>query len=165
MANCAPAESADSSPKVARKSDRPSKASLVVTVEQKQDVLLTTRDDLKQNVDEVLFSLRVPNQLLYQWYRKVSNKMDYLPLLNASIVDAWVVAVGSDSEGLSQELYRRPGQCSCNCLFCVLVCFSFFISTCRKLASEVKKLKGSLRESLLKKSFLLSVYRGDTISP
>ena len=64
----------------------------MVTVEGKQDVLLTTRDDLKQ-CNEVLFSLRIPNRLLYEWY-KVINRMDYLPLLNASIVDG-VVAVNN----------------------------------------------------------------------
>ena len=79
MANCAPAESAASSPTVARKPGRPSKVlasegePLVVTAERKQDILLTTQDDLKQ-CNEVLFSLRVPNQLLYEWYRKVSNR-------------------------------------------------------------------------------------------
>ena len=34
-----------------------------------------------------------------------------------------------------------------------------------KLASEVKKLKGTPRESLLRKSFLLPICRGDTVSP
>jgi hypothetical protein len=87
---------------------------LVVTVEGKQDVLLTTRNDLKQ-CNEV-FSLRIPNQLLYEWYRKVSNRLDYLALLNASIVDG-VVAVSSDSEELSQKLYRRAGRCSCSVYF------------------------------------------------
>ena len=57
MASCAPAESAASSPTVPKKPGRPSKADerepLVVTVEGKQDVLLTTRDDLKQD-NEVL---------------------------------------------------------------------------------------------------------------
>ena len=54
MARCASAESAKSSPEVARKPSRPSKVLLdeeeilVVTVEGKQDVLLTTRDDYKQ---------------------------------------------------------------------------------------------------------------------
>ena len=116
MASCAP-ESSNSSPKVARKPGRPSKVllgedePLVVTVEGKQDVLLTTRDDLKHCADEVLFSLRVPNQLLYEWYGDVSNRMDYLSLLNSSIVDG-VVAVSCDSEELSQKLYRRAGHCS-----------------------------------------------------
>ena len=132
----------------------------MVTVEGKQNVLLTTRNDLKQ-CNEVLFSLRIPNRLLYEWY-KVFNRMHYLPLLNASIVDG-VVAVSNDSEELSQKLYRRAGWCSCSaCLFCILVWFSFYIG---KLASEVKKLKGTPRESLLTKSFLLPIYRGDTISP
>ena len=81
----------------------------------KQDVLLTTWDDLKQ-CNEVLFSLRVPNRLLYEWYRKVFNRLDYLPLLNASIVDG-VVAVSDDSEELSQKLYRRAGRCSCSVSF------------------------------------------------
>ena len=130
MASCAPAESAASSPTVPRKPGRPSKVDerepLVVTVEGKQDVLLTTRDDLKQ-CNEVLFSLRIPNRLLYEWYKKVFNRMDYLPLLNASIVDG-VIAVNNDSEELSQKLYRRAGQCSCSaCLFCILVWFSPFI--------------------------------------
>ena len=129
MTSCAPSESAASSPTVSRKPDRPSKVDerepLVVTVEGKQDVLLTTRDDLKQ-CNEVLFSLRIPNRLLYEWY-KVFNRMDYLPLLNASIVDG-VVAVSNDSEELSQKLYRRAGRCSCTaCLFCILVWFSPFI--------------------------------------
>lgn len=121
MASSAPAESAASSPTVARKPGRPSKVlvgegePLVVTVEGKQDVLLTTRDDLKQ-CNEVLFSLHVPNRLLYEWYRKVFNRMDYLPLLNASIVDG-VVAVSDDSEELSQKLYRRAGWCSCSVSF------------------------------------------------
>ena len=59
MASSAPAESAASSPTVAREPGRPSKVlvgegePLVVTVEGKQDVLLTTRDDLKQ-CNEVL---------------------------------------------------------------------------------------------------------------
>ena len=39
--------------------------------------------------------------------------------------------------------------------------FSLYIG---KLASEVKKLKGTPRESLLTKSFLLPICRGDTIS-
>ena len=75
MASCAPSESAETSPEVAKKLGHPSKVLLdedeilVVTVEGKQDVLLTTRDDYKWNVDEVLFSLRVPNQLLYEWYK------------------------------------------------------------------------------------------------
>lgn len=155
MASCAPAESAKggSSPKVARKPGRPSKAlldegeTLVVTVEGKQDVLLTTRDDLKQNMDEVLFSLRVPNQLLYKWYKKVSNRMDYLLLLNASTVDG-VAAVSSDSDELSQKLYRRAGQCLCIASF--VSYFVFLSSYLGKLASEVKKLKRTPRESLLK---------------
>ena len=118
MASCAPAESAASSPTVPRKPGRPSKADecepLVVTVEGKQDVL-TTRDDLKQ-CNEVLFSLRVPNRLLYEWHRKVSNRMNYLPLLNGSIVDG-VVAVSNESEELSQKLYRRAGWYSCSVSF------------------------------------------------
>ena len=40
----------------------------------------------------------------------------------------------------------------------------FFPPYLGKLATEVEKLKGSLRESLLKKSFLLPVFPGDTIS-
>ena len=55
MASCALSESANSSPKFGRKPGRPSKVFLgedeplsVVTVEGKQDVVLTTRDDLKQ---------------------------------------------------------------------------------------------------------------------
>ena len=125
MASCAPAESAASSPTVSRKPGRPSKADerepLVVAVKGKQDVLLTIRDDLKQ-CNEVLFSLRIPNRLPYEWY-KMFNRMDYLPLLNASIVDG-VVAVSNDSEELSQKLYQRAGRCSCSaCLFCILVGF------------------------------------------
>ena len=57
----------------------------------------------------VLFSLQVPNKLLYEWHGKVSDPMDYLPLLNESIVDG-VVAVSCESEELSQKLYRRAGQ-------------------------------------------------------
>ena len=64
MASCAPAESAPSSRTVPRKAGRPSKADerepVVVTVEGKQGVLLTTQDDLKQ-CNEVLISLCVPN--------------------------------------------------------------------------------------------------------
>ena len=128
MASCAPAESAASSPAVVRKPGHPSKADkrepLVVTVEGKQDVL-TTRDDLKQ-CNKVLFSLRIPNGLLYEWY-KVFNRMDYLPLLNASIIDG-VVAVSNDSEELSQKLYRRAGGCSSSaCLFSILFWFTPFI--------------------------------------
>ena len=119
MASCAPAESAASSPTVPRKPGRPSKADerepLVVTVEGKQDVLLTTRDDLKQ-CNDVLFSLRVPNRLLYEWHRKVSNRMNYLPLLNGSIDDG-VVAVSNESEEMSQKLYRRAGWYSCSVSF------------------------------------------------
>ena len=74
MASCDSVESAANSPTVARKPGRPSKVlvgegePLVVTVEGKQDVLLTTRNDLKQ-CNEVLFSLHIPNQLLPEWYR------------------------------------------------------------------------------------------------
>ena len=110
MASFAPAESANSSPEVERTRKTLGKT-LVVTIEGKQDVLFTTRDDFKENADEVLFSFCVPNQLLYEWYRKVSNRMDYLPLMNAAIVDG-VVAVSCDNEELSQKLYRRAGQCS-----------------------------------------------------
>ena len=55
MASCAPSESANSSPKFGRKPGRPSKVVpgeneplSVVTVKGKQDVVLTTQDDLKQ---------------------------------------------------------------------------------------------------------------------
>ena len=108
------AESAASSPTVARKPGHPSKVlagegePLVVTVEG-NTMFSSTWDDLKQ-CNDVLFSLRVPNQLLYEWYRKVSNRMDYLPLLNVSII-VGVIAVSYNSEELSQKLYRRAGQC------------------------------------------------------
>lgn len=81
-----------------------------MTIEGKQDVLLTTRDEFKHDENVVLFSLRIPNKLLYEWHGKVSDLMDYLPLLNASIVDG-VVAVSCESKELSQKLYRRTGQC------------------------------------------------------
>ena len=156
MASCAPAESAASSPTVAKKPGRPSRVlvgegePLVVTVKGKQDVLLTTRDDLKQ-CNEVLFSLHVPNQLLCEWYRKVSNRMDYLPLLNASIVDG-VVKVSNDSEELSQKLYRRAGQCFCSVSFASkYMVFSLYIG---KLASEVEEVKGNSTRITAEKEFL-----------
>ena len=113
----------------------------------------------------MLLSLRIPNRLLYEWYGKVSTKMEYLPLLNASIVNG-VVAVSCDSEDLSQKLYQRAGLCACS--VCVLQSkYSLSISCLciGKLSSDVKKLKGSFRESQLSKSFLLPIYQGDTIFP
>ena len=69
--------------------------------------------------------------------------------------------VNSNSEELSQKLYRTARQCSCSCLFCILVWFP--PTTSRKI-NQLFKEKGSVRESLLKR-FLLLIYRGDAVSP
>ena len=68
----------------------------------------------------------------------MSDPMDYLPLLNESIVDE-AVAVSCESEELSQKLYRRADQ------FIQVVPNLLLFSSFKlgKLSSEVKKAKGS----------------------
>ena len=66
---------------------------LEVKVEGKELALRTTRKDLQ--ADEAIFSLSVPNQLLFQWHRIAQKPRDYIPLLNDSIVDK-AVAIRPD---------------------------------------------------------------------
>ena len=68
-------------------------------VEGKELALRTTRKDYRAEASEVIFSLSVPNQLLFQWHRMVHEPRDYILLLNSSIADKAVAIQSDDSAG------------------------------------------------------------------
>ena len=67
--------------------------SLAVTVEGTE---LAESSSSRGN-EEALFCLAIPHRLLQQWRRQVKHPIDYIPLLNESIV-AEAVIVKSDCE-------------------------------------------------------------------
>ena len=48
-------------------------------VEGKELALRTTRKDYQAEANDMIFSLSVPNQLLYQCHRMVKKPRDYIP--------------------------------------------------------------------------------------
>ena len=99
---------------------------LKVKVEEKELALRTTRKDLQ--ADKAIFSLSVPNQLLFQWHRIAQKPRDYIPLPNDSIVD--------------KALAIRPDCCQVadNLAFCAI-----------RLRSQVATATSGRREVLLGK--------------
>ena len=77
----------------------PREEDLEVRVEGKELALRNTRKDYRTEASEVIFSLSVPNQLLFQWHRMVHEPRDYIPLLNSSIADKAVAIQSDDSAG------------------------------------------------------------------
>ena len=74
-------ESSSESAKQKRSRGRPRKRAslegdLKVRVEGKE---LALRKDYQAEANDVIFSLSVPNQLLYQWHRMVKKPRDYIP--------------------------------------------------------------------------------------
>jgi len=57
----------------------------------------------------MIFSLSVPNQLLYQWHRMVKKPRDYIPLLNSNITDQ-AVAIRTDCCQVADNLACRAGR-------------------------------------------------------
>ncbi len=80
---------------------------LQVTIEGKDAALQTTRDDLKRT--DVRFSLAVPNRLLVEWWKYASHPRDYIPALNAQIVDQ-AIAVRSDCDRIATNLAICAGK-------------------------------------------------------
>ena len=78
-------------------------ASLAVTVE---GIELVESSSSRGNEEEALFCLAVPHRLLQQWRRQVKHPMDYIPLLNESIV-AEAVVVKSDCDSVGAR-YHVP---------------------------------------------------------
>ena len=87
----------------------PREEDLEVRVEGKELALRTTRKDCRAEASEVIFSLSVPNQLLFQWHRMVHQPRDYIPLLNSSIADM-AVAIRSDCSQVADNLACRAGR-------------------------------------------------------
>ena len=80
-------ESSSESAKQKRSRGRPHKRAslegdLKVREEGKELALRTTRKDYQSEANDVISSLSVPNQLLYQWHRMVQKPRDYIPLVN-----------------------------------------------------------------------------------
>ena len=113
---------------------------LEVRVEGKELAIRTTRKDLQ--ADEALFSLSVPNRLLFEWHRIAQKPKDYIPLLNARIVDK-VVAIQPDCCQVADNLACRAGR----------------------LRSQVATATSGKREVLLGKCAHIPVYRGSTVAP
>lgn len=113
---------------------------LEVRVEGKELAIRTTRKDLQ--ADEALFSLSVPNRLLFEWHRIAQKPKDYIPLLNARIVDK-VVAIQPDCCQIADKLACRAGR----------------------LRSQVATATSGKREVLLGKCAHIPVYRGSTVAP
>ena len=120
----------------------PQEEDLEVRVEGKELALRTTRKDFIAEASEVIFSLSVPNLLLFQWHRMVHEPRDYIPLLNSSIADK-AVAIQSDCSQVADNLACRAGR----------------------LRSQVATATSGKREALLGRYAHIPVYRGSTVSP
>ena len=132
-------------PKQKRARGRPRKHAredddLEVKVEGKELALRNTRKDLQ--ADEPIFSLSVPNQLLFQWRQIARKPKDYIPLLNDSIVDK-ALAIKPDCCQVADNLACRAGR----------------------LRSQVATATSGRREVLLGKCAHIPVYRGSTVAP
>ena len=106
-------------------------------VEGKELALRTTRKDYQAN--NVIFSLSVPNQLLFQWHRMVQKPRDYILLLNSSIVDQAV----ADCLQVADNLACRAGR----------------------LRSQVATSSSGKRKVLLEKCAHIPVHCGSTVAP
>ena len=146
MAKSSTASSVNEPAKQKRARGRPHKhpreEDLEVRVEGKELALRTTRKDYRAEANEVIFSLSVPNQLLFQWHRMVHEPRDYIPLLNSSIADK-AVAMRFDCSQVAENLACRAGH----------------------FRSQVPTATSGKREALLGKYVHIPVYRGSTVSP
>ena len=92
----------------------PREEDLEVRVEGKELALRTTRKDYRSEASEVIFSLSVPNQLLFQWHASDGPWTEglYIPLLNSSIEgcsDTVRLQPGDRQSSLSCWLFEKPG--------------------------------------------------------
>ena len=76
-------------------------ASLAVTVEG-----MAESSSSRDNKEEALFCLAIPHRLLQQWRRQVKHPVDYVPLLNESIV-AEAVVVKSDCDSVGARYHVK----------------------------------------------------------
>lgn len=106
-------------------------------VEGKELALLTT-----ERISELIFSLGLPNQLLFQWHRLVHKPRDYIPLLNSSIADK-AVAIRSDFSQVGDDLACCAGR----------------------LRSQVATATSGKQGVLLGRYAHIPVHRGSTVSP
>ena len=144
MAESCVVSTSSESAKQKRSRGRPRKhareGDLKVMVEGKELALRTTRKDYQAN--NVIFSLSVPNQLLFQWHRMVQKPRDYIPLLNSSIVDQ-AVAIQTDCLQVADNLACRAGR----------------------LRSQVATSSSGKRKVLLEKCAHIPVHCGSTVAP
>jgi len=115
---------------------------LQVRVEEKELALRTARKNYQAEANDVIFSLSVPNQLLYQWHRMVQKPRDYIPLLNSNITDQ-AVAIRTDCCQIAHNLACRAGR----------------------LRSQVASASSGKRKVLLGKCAHIPVHCGSTVAP
>ena len=139
-----PSTAAKAAPKGSRGRPRKQPAEqlddLEVSVEGKDVVLQSTRCDYRG--PDVLFSLSIPNRLLFDLYKRgCGSPRDYISLLNGKVTDH-SVAIQSSCDRIADNLARRAG----------------------KLRTQVVSTTGRAREKLLGKHCLIPVCRGDTVA-